>query len=185
MVVVQKAVLGLVVIVASVVGFADKTTGVTIKGVHLCCSSCSSGAESALQDLKGISKIGVDRNTKLISFDAESKEDATNALKALANDGFYGTAALGKEELKWPDSGAKKGQKVPTVVIEGVHLCCGACVTGVKEALENVPGATEIDVDRNAERVTVKGKEMDEVAVIAALNKGGFFGKIPREEKKK
>lgn len=182
---VQRAVLGLVVITASVLGFADKTTTVSVKGVHLCCASCSSGAEAALQDLKGITKIGVDRNTKLISFEAESKDAAAEAIKALAEDGFYGTATYGKEELKWPDAGAKKGEKVPTVVIEGVHLCCGACVTGVKDALEKVAGATEINVDRNAERVTIQGKELDEVAVIAALNKGGFYGKIAGTEKKK
>ncbi|MDB5385160.1 MAG: putative metal-binding protein [Planctomycetaceae bacterium] len=185
MIVVQRALVGLVVVVASVFGFADKPTGVTIKGVHLCCGSCSSGAQAALQDVKGIAKIGIDRNTKLISFDADSKDAANAALKALAEDGFYGTATFGKEELKWPDSGAKKGEKVPTIVIEGVHLCCGSCVTGVKEALEKVAGASEIDVDRNAEKVTLKGKEMDEVAVIAALNKGGFFGTIQHEEKKK
>lgn len=184
MIIIQKVMLGLIVVSASIIGFADKTTGVAIKGVHLCCGSCSSLAEAALQDVKGISKVGVDRNTKLISFEAESKDAANDALKALADDGFYGTATFGKDELKWPDSGAKKGEKVPTVVLEGVHLCCGACVTGVKEALEKVAGATEIDVDRNAERVTIKGKEMDEVAVITALNKGGFFGRIPREEKK-
>src|SRR4051812_3831478 len=105
------------------------TTEVTIKGVHLCCQSCSDGAESALEGIKGVSKPGTDRNTKLITFQAESKEAAQEGIKALAKEGFYGTALFGKEELKWPDSGAKKGNKVPTVVIEGVHLCCGACVT--------------------------------------------------------
>jgi len=164
---------------------ADKTTSVSIKGVHLCCASCSSGAEAALEGLKGISKTGTDRNTKLIAFQAETKEDAIAALNSLAKEGFYGTAMFGKEELKWPDSGAKKGQKVPTVVIEGVHLCCGACVTGSKEALEKLVNATEIDIDRNAEIITVKGKELDEAEVIAALNKGGFYGKIKRDEKKK
>lgn len=164
---------------------ADKTTSVSIKGVHLCCASCSSGAEAALEGLKGISKAGTDRNTKLIAFQAETKEDAIVALNSLAKEGFYGTAMFGKEELKWPDSGAKKGQKVPTVVIQGVHLCCGACVTGSKEALEKLANATEIDIDRNAEIITVKGKELDEAEVIAALNKGGFYGKIKRDEKKK
>ena len=75
--------------------------------------------------------------------------------------------------------------KVTTVVIEGVHLCCGACVTGSKEALEKLAAASEIDIDRNAEIITVKGKELDETEVIGALNKGGFYGKVKREEKKK
>lgn len=164
---------------------AQPTTEVTIKGVHLCCQSCSDGADAALEGIKGVSKPGNDRNTKLISFQAESKEAALEGIKSLAKEGFYGTASFGKEELKWPDSGAKKGNKVPTVVIEGVHLCCGSCVTGAKEALEKLAGASEIDIDRNAEKITVKGKELDEVAVIAALNKGGFFGTVKHDEKKK
>ena len=164
---------------------ADKTTSVAIKGAHLCCGSCSEAAEAALEGLKGITKAGTDRNTKLIAFQAATKEDAIEALKALAKEGFYGSATFGKEEMKWPDSGAKKGVKVTTVVIERVHLCCGACVTGSKEALEKLASATEIDIDRNAEIITVKGKELDEADVIGALNKGGFYGKVKREEKKK
>ena len=138
-----------------------------------------------MEGLKGITKAGTDRNTKLIAFQAATKEDAIAALESLAKEGFYGTATFGKEEMKWPDSGAKKGVKVPTVVVEGVHLCCGACVTGAKEALEKLPNAAEIDIDRTSEIITVKGKELDEAEVIAALNKGGFYAKIKREEKKK
>lgn len=161
-----------------------KSAQVTIKGVHLCCGSCSAGAEAALEGIDGISKTGIDRNTKLISFTASSKDAANEAIKSLASEGFYGVATFGKDELKWPDSGAKKGNKVSSVVLEGVHLCCGACVTGAKEALEKLEAATEIDIDRNAEVITVKGKELDEVAVVAALNKGGFYAKVKREEKK-
>lgn len=178
----QNAVVSVAAIL--IVGFAP-TTEVTVKGVHLCCQSCSDGAESALEGIKGVSKPGTDRNTKLITFQAESKDAALEGIKSLAKEGFYGTALYGKEELKWPDSGAKKGNKVPTVVIEGLHLCCGACVTGAKEALEKLEGASEIQVDRTAEKITVTGKELDEAVVISALNKGGFFGTIKREEKKK
>lgn len=172
-------------IAATLIVSAQKTTDVTVKGVHLCCGSCSDSADAALEGIKGISKPGNDRNTKVITFQAESKDAAVEALKSLAKEGFYGTATFGKEELKWPESGAKKGNKVPAVVIEGVHLCCGSCVTGAKEAFEKFEGATEIDVDRTGKKITVKGKELDEAAVIAALNKAGFFGKVQREEKKK
>ncbi len=172
-------------VAASFVVAAQKTTEVTVKGVHLCCQSCSDGADAALEGIKGVSKPGNDRNTKLITFQAESKDAALEGIKSLAKEGFYGTATYGKQELTWPDSGAKKGNKVPTVVIEGVHLCCGSCVTGAKEALAKLDGAAEIKVDRTAEIITVSGKELDEAVVVAALNKGGFFGKVKREEKKK
>ena len=42
-----------------------------------------------------------------------------------------------------------------------------------------------IDVAISAESITVKGKELDETEVIGALNRGGFYGKVKREEKKK
>jgi periplasmic mercuric ion binding protein len=164
---------------------AQKTTEVSVKGVHLCCESCSDGADSALEGIKGVSQAANDRKAKTITFQAESKEAALEGLKSLAKEGFYGTATYGKEELKWPESGAKKGAKVPTVVIESVHLCCGACVTGVKEALAKLEGSPDIEVDRKAQRITVKGKDLDEVAVISALNKAGFFGTVKHEGEKK
>ncbi len=179
----QNAVLTCVA--AALIAFADKSTEVTVKGVHLCCQSCSDGADAALEGIKGVTKPGNDRNTKLITFQAESKEAALEGIKSLAKEGFYGTATFGKEELTWPDSGAKKGNKVPTVVIEGVHLCCGSCVTGAKEALAKLDGAAEIKIDRQAEVITVSGKELDEAVVIAALNKGGFYGTVKHKEKKK
>jgi copper chaperone CopZ len=171
-------------VAATLLVAADNATPVLIKGVHLCCTSCSDGAEAALEGLKGISKAGTDRKTKEITFQAATKADATEALNSLAKEGFYGTATFGKEELKWPDSGAKKGEKVSTIIIEDVHLCCGSCVKGAKEALAKLATGTEIDVDRKTEIITVKGKDLDEADAIAALNKGGFYGKIKRTEKK-
>lgn len=159
---------------------ADKAAEVSVKGVHLCCGACVRDANAALKDLKGISDVGIDRNTKLIKFKADSKDAAKEAIQALADGGFYGVAKFGDDKLEFPDHGAKKGTKVSEITFEGVHLCCGACVTGAKEAVQDIPGAAEVQVDRNAGTVTVKGKEIDQLVATEALLKGGFFGTVKK-----
>ncbi len=64
------------------------------------------------------------------------------------------------------------------VKVEGVHLCCGACVKGVNKALTGVEGVSDVKVERDEELVTFQAK--DEAAVkagLTALAKGGFYGK--------
>lgn len=177
---------GLLLVTVSVMLFAESSTTVTISNVHLCCQSCSDGADSALQGIDGVSKAANDRKAKTITFEVTSKDAAEAALKALAKDGFYGTAKFGSstKELKWPESGAKKDTKASTVFVESVHLCCGACVTGAKDALKKADGVSDIEFDRKAGKITVKGKDLDETKIVAALNKAGFFGTVKHEEKK-
>ena len=170
-------------IVALGLGISVAQAGdVSIKGVHLCCGACVRDADAALKDLKGISGVAVDRNTKVIFFKAETPEAATEAIEALADAGFHGSATHDKKELAFPESGAEKGAKASVITVTGVHLCCGACVTGAKEALESVEGATTIDIDRTGRSIKISGKDVDVTAAIAALNKGGFHGTV---EKKK
>jgi copper chaperone CopZ len=89
-------------------------------------------------------------------------------------------ATLDKKELKFPESGAEKGKKVNSLTIEGVHLCCGQCVTLAQEALKGLPGADKVEIDRAGKSVTITGAEIDQAAAIAALNKGGFHGKLKK-----
>lgn len=176
----------LVLVAASMLMFVEAKAQVTVSKVHLCCQSCSDGADSALEGIDGITNAKNDRKAKTITFEAANKDAAEAALKALAKDGFYGEAKFGTSttELKWPESGAKKDTKAATVVIESVHLCCGACVTGAKDALAKAEGVSEVDVDRKAGKITVKGKDLAETKVVAALNKAGFFGSVKHEDKK-
>jgi copper chaperone CopZ len=153
---------------------------VAIKDVHLCCGACVRDASAALKDLEGVSDVGLDRNTKSITFKASDEKAATKAIAALADAGFHGAATLDKKELKFPESGAEKGKKVNSLTIEGVHLCCGQCVTLAQEALKGLPGADKVEIDRAGKSVTITGAEIDQAAAIAALNKGGFHGKLKK-----
>lgn len=64
------------------------------------------------------------------------------------------------------------------VKVEGVHLCCGACVKAADKALSNVNGVSVVTVDKDGESITFTAA--DDAAVqrgLTALADGGFYGK--------
>lgn len=63
------------------------------------------------------------------------------------------------------------------VTIKGVHLCCGSCVDGVKDALADIDGVSKPACDQNTKVVSFKVAN-DEAAAkaIQALADGGFYG---------
>lgn len=80
--------------------------------------------------------------------------------------GFAGSALAGKVEVK------------------GVHLCCGACVTGVSKALDGVTGVSGVASDRESKVVTFTAAD-DKAAQagIDALADAGFHGAATHDSK--
>lgn len=154
---------------------------VTVKGVHLCCGACVAGVDEALGDLEGVSNVAADRNSKTVTFTAADDKAAQNGINALAKAGFHGSAVHGEKKINFPASGAKKGEKASKITLTGLHLCCGACVTGAQKALEDVKGATTIEFDRKTKEARIIGKDIDVTAAVAALNKGGYHGTLKRD----
>jgi copper chaperone CopZ len=65
-----------------------------------------------------------------------------------------------------------------TVTVRGVHLCCGACSEGAKEALSDVEGVSETKADVNSKTIVFTAKNLKAAtAGIQALADHGFFGK--------
>ena len=65
-----------------------------------------------------------------------------------------------------------------TVTVRSVHMCCGACVSGAKDALDGIDGVSDAKADVNSKSVIFSAK--DEKAAqkgIDALAEHGFFGK--------
>jgi copper chaperone CopZ len=151
---------------------------VQIKGVHLCCGACVTGATAALKPVEGLSAVAIDRDSKSIGFTATDDKAADAGIKALADAGFFGTATHGGKALAFPASGAKDGAAADTVTLTGVHLCCGACVTGAQRAVQGVKGVTTIDIDLKERTVKLVGKEIKETDAVAALAAAGFYGKV-------
>ncbi len=151
---------------------------VTVKDVHLCCGSCVDGVDEALMEVDGVSNIASDQNTKSIAFKVSNDEAAKKAIEALARGGFFGVAKQGNKSLTFPDAGARKDAKSARIKFSGVHLCCRSCVKSAHLALKDVKGVSSIDIDREEGTVTVSGTDILHTEAVAALNKGGFYGRI-------
>ena len=157
---------------------------VTVKGVHLCCPACVAGVEEALGGVAGVSDVSADRDAKLVTFKAEDDDAADAGVKALAEGGFFGRAKHGEKTIEFPKSGAKEGAKGDEIRLEGLHLCCGACVKGAQAALEDLDGAESIDIDSKKGTVVIRGKDVKLTGAISALNDAGFYAKPPKKSEK-
>ena len=156
---------------------------VTVKGVHLCCGSCLSAANDALEDIEGVSGGSSDLNSKIVSFTATDAAAAKRGLEALAKEGFFGTAFLNGKEIDYPESGVKRGATSNTFTLEGIHLCCTSCVTASQKALQDVRGVKVIDIDRNERTIKLTGDNISVYEAVSALNKAGFYVKFPKKSK--
>ena len=175
---------GLAALVLGVSGTGLQAADVIVRGVHVCCGSCVSAVDDSLGEVKGISAIGADANTKTVAFKAEDEATVKAGLEALAKAGFHGTVTVDKKEMKFPSAEIKKGAKSNAVTFTGVHLCCGACVTGVKKALEEVKGLNQVEIDRTAKTVTAIGADIDVAELVEALYKGGYHGELMKPKPK-
>jgi len=71
-------------------------------------------------------------------------------------------------------AGASIGSEVE---VKGPHICCGNCVSAVKNILGKVDGVSEVKADTKSKVVTFTAK--DDAAAnagVKALVEGGFFG---------
>jgi len=132
---------------ASVVLAAESAPSVKLSDVHLCCDKCVTGANTALKDLKA--------TTSLTSNIGKSSNDA---IKVSA------------------ETGAKDG-KVKTLEVEGVHLCCGSCITAAKAVLSKVDGVKSDTLKANAKSFTVEG-DFEPKALFAEFQKAGLTGHV-------
>lgn len=182
--------------VFSVVGFAacvaatvlawaaEEAATVTIRGMHLCCGGCVDGAKGALDGIDGVSDVKADVNSKSVIFAAKNEKAAQKGIDALASHGFFGKAAFGKKDLRFPEIAVKKGEKRDTITFTGVHLCCGACRKAVHEAMIKLDGMSSMEIDAADERVKLLGAGMSLQDAIDLLQKAGFYGTLEKSEKK-
>ena len=59
-----------------------------------------------------------------------------------------------------------------TYSVPGMH--CGHCEAAVTRELEGVSGVEGIDVDLETKLVTVRGDNLDDAALIAAIDEAGY-----------
>jgi len=151
----------------SVIAFAVAAraeSSITLTGVHNCCKGCANGISKAVTSVAGAT-CTADKGTVTIT--AKSAADAKKAVAALLDAGYFGEGATA------PTASAAKAK---SITVSGVHLCCGKCVDAFNKAA-TAGGATKTDAVKGAKSVIVEG-DLSPKDLLAALNKGGFNGKL-------
>ena len=149
---------------------ADVT--VTITDVHICCQSCVKGVAKAVADVKGLT-AKADQDAGTVTLTGPDKATVQKGADALVAAGFFGKSS--DPAIKLSTETGAKNQKVQSIKIEGLHLCCGKCVTAVNNVLGTVPGVTGNTAAKGAASFDVTGNFNDK-DLFDALQKAGLTG---------
>ena len=151
---------------------ADSTA--KISEVHLCCKSCVTGVEKAVSKVSD-AKAEVDQDAGTVTLSGPDAVTVQKAADALVAAGYFGKISEGNVKLT-NETGAK-GEKVKSLKVEGVHLCCGKCVKAVDKATASVPGVKSHTATKGAKSFEVTG-DFNDKELMTALQKEGLSGRI-------
>lgn len=163
---------------AAVTAFGADST-VTLKKVHICCGACVKGIEKSVKDLDGVT-VKADEDSESVTLASADKAKLQKAVNALADGGYFGESD--NADIKPMAKTGAKGEKVQSLTVEGVHLCCPGCVKGVERAVKNTPGATGHTAKKNAETFQVNG-DFNDQKFFEELQKEGLSGKVAKAGK--
>lgn len=152
---------------------AEVTSKIT--DVHLCCKGCVNGVEKAVAKVDG-AKAEVDADNGTVTLSGPDASTVQKAADAFVKAGYFGKTD-GDIKLN-ADTGASD-QKVQSLRIEGVHLCCGKCVKAVDRAVKAVPGAREHTAVKGAKTFEVTG-DFNDKEFLTALQKEGLSGRVAK-----
>ena len=161
---------------AFALAFSAEAADVTAKisQVHLCCKGCVTGVEKAVGTVPG-AQAAVDKDAGTVSLTAPDKATLQKATDALVAAGYFGTTS--DSGIKIHNATGAKGNKVQSLQVNGVHLCCGKCVKAVDEAVKSVPGVKAQTAEKNAKSFDVTG-DFNDKDVFDALQKAGLTGTV-------
>ena len=147
---------------------------ITLTNVHLCCQKCVDGANKTVSLVEGATAVP-DKTAHTVVITAPDTATVQKAVDALVKAGFYGGCS--DDSIKINGETGAKGEKVQTLKVKGVHLCCPSCVKAVKKAMAGVPGVTSDTCAKGVETFEVTGDFKDS-DVFDALKKAGLTGKV-------
>jgi copper chaperone CopZ len=143
-----------------------------ITNVHLCCQSCVKGVQKAVAQVPGVT-AAVDQEESTVTLTGPDTAALQKAADALVAAGYFGKSSDSAIKIN-AETGAKD-QKVKSLEIQGVHLCCGKCVKAVNTALGGVNGVTGNTAEKGVKSFVVSG-DFNDKEVFAALQKAGLTG---------
>ena len=164
----------LMVVTLILPGFATASTTVTLKGVHLCCKGCVTGAVNAAKK-GGASNATAKPQQRQVIIEAADVATANKAVQAVAAAGYYGKSDNPKAAI----AAGVEDVKVTSANVSGVHLCCGKCVRAVDKAVENLKGASGHTAEKKAATFKVTGS-FSLKALAEALHEEGLHGVITK-----
>ena len=166
------------IMIACALTLSARAADVTAKisDVHLCCQGCVKGVEKAVGEVKGAT-ASVDKDAGTVNLTGPDTATVQKAADALVAAGYFGKSSDAGIKLA-ADTGAK-GKKVQTLKLEGVHLCCGKCVSTVDKAVKSVSGVKEHTAVKNAKSFEVTG-DFNDKEVVEALHNAGLTGKVAK-----
>jgi len=171
----MKSILLSIAAVLAIVSLAHaEDITVKITKIHMCCGSCEKGVTNACKDIDGLKAVA-SKETKTVELTAPDKATVQKGVDALVKAGYFGKCD--DSDIKFDTTTGAKGDKVQTLKVEGIHLCCPKCVKAVNLALKDVPGYTTNDAVKNAQFVVITGDFKDS-DVMDALQKHGLTGKV-------
>jgi len=145
-----------------------------ITETHVCCGSCVKAVSNIVEKVQGVTAVA-DQDTDSISLTGPDTATVQKATDALVAHGFYGKSS--NPDIKIVSVTGAKNEKVKSLKIDNVHLCCGKCVKVVNEVLATVPGVTGNDAAKGAKSFTVTG-DFNDQDVFVALQKEGLTGNV-------
>ena len=145
---------------------------VKLTEVHLCCQGCVKGATKAAEKIPGVSATA-DSEEGSVSVNGPDAASVQQAVNEIALAGYFGKSS--NPEIKITVATGAKGEKVQSLQVEGVHLCCGKCVKAVNTALESVAGVKANTAAKGSKLFEVTG-DFNDQEVFAALQKAGLNG---------
>jgi copper chaperone CopZ len=160
--------------VAAAMTLSLRAADVKLTDVHLCCQSCVKGVTKAVSGVSGVTATSSmdDDTVSLTGPDTATLQKAVDALTAA---GYYGKCS--DPSIKVNAETGAKDQKVQSMKVDDVHLCCGKCVKAVGEALGSVAGVTGNTAAKGAKSFTISG-DFNEKDAMNALQKAGLTGHV-------
>jgi len=143
-----------------------------ITNVHLCCSGCVKGVQKSVAEVPGAT-VSANQDEGTVTLTGPDAATVQKAADALVAAGYFGKSSDPNVKLM-AQTGAKN-QKVKSLEIEGVHLCCAKCVKAVSAALGEVSGVAGNTATKGAKSFVVNG-DFNDKDVFGALQKAGLTG---------
>ncbi|MGE3807210.1 MAG: cation transporter [Gemmataceae bacterium] len=158
---------------------------VKISGLPMCCNGCSIALKKELTKVPGLSDLKVDLKSKSATLKVNDTEQVTRLATAIRRAGMHGIIEVNGKPAGPTFNVLGTMQGEDTLVLRGVHACCGGCEANFKAALKDVKDvAIDFKGEGSVKTVTLKADKLDTKKVIEDLGKAGFHIKLETEPPK-